>query len=204
MAKQYVILFAVATTSFVSVEGDTHVGPHYYGNLRGSASGGRDLYKNSGVDYARKDDEGDRAKGTLPHENARDNEIEYTRKTNYPTASPPSPPASPTHPEGVYKGSDTVLALAIDIEVEINDDSTFNFSFNHALGQGSCQNEPYTLSTDGTIQVSNLNDEDNCVASLLDQAGAELQSLTYDKYSDSLTLIAKIGVFGKEFVLDHV
>jgi len=77
-------------------------------------------------------------------------------------------------PSGTYEGTVTVLSETIEIKVVIFDNNTASMSGSLPEALGSldleCNDQPFTLNTDGYITLTDAEKEGSCIQQTLDEA----------------------------------
>uniref|UniRef100_A0A7S3JTE8 Lipid-binding serum glycoprotein N-terminal domain-containing protein n=1 Tax=Aureoumbra lagunensis TaxID=44058 RepID=A0A7S3JTE8_9STRA len=107
-------------------------------------------------------------------------------------------------PDGVYKGSKTVLGVSITAEMDFADDGNqVDLKISGPITL-ECDDEPYTLATDGsTLTLDNASKSGDCVHDDLKEENVDLESISYDSSSDAIAIKVKYSVITVTVDLDH-
>jgi len=107
-------------------------------------------------------------------------------------------------PSGEYSGTKTVLgeSFTATMKFSTTTDGTVEFTIAGPVAL-DCTSEPYTYAS-GTISLTNLGNDDDCVKSDLDKYSAKLKSLSYDEGSDKITASVKYSILTIDLEMDKV
>ena len=97
-------------------------------------------------------------------------------------------------PSGTYSGSKSVLGQSITATIKIEDDSHFDFAISGAASI-DCDDESFSLSSDGTFTIPGATTTGDCLEKALDKNDVSIKSVTYDATSDEITVSVKYEGF---------
>jgi len=100
---------------------------------------------------------------------------------------------------GKYTGSKTIVGVTITQTMTFKDGMKVDFSFTGPLTI-NCPDEDYTLESDGTIKLTNLDTPGDCLEKNLADNDVTLKSLTYSA-NDEITLSFKWKFLSQSLVL---
>jgi len=108
-----------------------------------------------------------------------------------------------TAPYGQYQGSKTILGQTITADVTFGDDMTLSFDITGPLTI-DCTNEAYTIASDGTISMTNINTAGDCLHDAMASNDVTLKGIKYAADSDTITVSVKYSFFTESLTLSKV
>jgi len=102
---------------------------------------------------------------------------------------------------GKYTGSKTIVGVTITETMTFKDGMKVDFSFTGPLTI-NCPDEDYTLGSDGTLTLTNLNTPGDCLEKNLDDNDVTLESIIYSA-NDEITISFKWKFLSQSIVLQR-
>merc|ERR1719397_156121 len=102
---------------------------------------------------------------------------------------------------GEYKGTKTIVGEEITQTIIFGDDMTAEFSLTGPLSI-DCPNEPYTIASDGTISMTNINNEGDCLYDNMASNDVTLKGIKYSSDSDTISVSVKYKFLSETLILN--
>merc|ERR1719184_768538 len=101
---------------------------------------------------------------------------------------------------GEYSGSKTIIGVEIMASVTFSSDSKVELSISGPITI-DCPNESYTMASDGTISMTNINVDGDCLHDNMASNDVTLKGIKYSSDSDTITVTVKYKFLTESLIL---
>jgi len=104
---------------------------------------------------------------------------------------------------GEYSGSKSIIGVEITATMTFGDNMEVEFSISGPLTI-DCPNEPYTIASDGTISMTNINNDGDCLHDNMASNDVTLKGIKYSADSDTISISVKYKFLSESLTLNKV
>jgi len=129
--------------------------------------------------------------------------VKYKFLTESLTLSKISKMIAVTDMTGEYSGTKTIIGVEITATITFEDGMKAEFAISGPLTI-DCPDEPYTLASDGTMSMTNINNDGDCLHDNMASNDVTLKGMKYSSDSDTITVSVKWKFLTESLTLSKV
>lgn len=104
---------------------------------------------------------------------------------------------------GEYSGTKTIIGVEITATITFEDGMKAEFAISGPLTI-DCPDEPYTIASDGTMSMTNINNDGDCLHDNMASNDVTLKGMKYSSDSDTITVSVKWKFLSESLTLSKV